>query len=530
MSSLSLIITATGTINISYSEPNVYYNINGIGEIMIEDEEWPVIIDNSDTSTTLKVLFTTDIILTSSNPIVADKLYFICGNNNIQFGDSALKPDGTRPIITIKDIPNYPGLLLNYNSLFLESFNIYVYNLFVKSVGSSLAIGGGWIGQKQFSINTNGYFINCSSDGEIPTNCGGIVGESSGGTGGILYTSGCSSFGNIQSGGGGIIGAGSLNVRCLSCFSTGNIYNNAGGIVGQYASSNTIENCYSTGNIISGAGIVAADSDNSTVFNCYNTGTVSVGGGGIFGNVITDTSIATNCYTINGNIFAGTLFTPPINCYAAGGTWSDSVARVALTGTPSGSSVGTTWISLVPNTPYVLKSFGGSPYTLANIVANDIVQIYSASINPGESTIPAPVAGYKTFQIMDNPEPTITIDNTGVITTTTTTPPESYPLIIYAVDDYTTTEFTLEVLAQIPILNILAQTIPPCCEPNVPQSNPQASNYNSDIITNKKGGKTLDKNVEDFYVGVATGQRTAYSQPIFKSYYDYMNYLQGKYK
>jgi hypothetical protein len=72
--------------------------------------------------------------------------------------------------------------------------------------------------------------------------------------------------------------------------------------------------------------------------------------------------------------------------------------------------------------------------------------------------------------------------------------------------------------------------IPLCCQPNVCNANPQTSNYNSDVVINKEGGKAIDKSVENFYGGVASGQRTAYSQPIFKSYHDYMNYLQGKYK
>jgi hypothetical protein len=56
------------------------------------------------------------------------------------------------------------------------------------------------------------------------------------------------------------------------------------------------------------------------------------------------------------------------------------------------------------------------------------------------------------------------------------------------------------------------------------------SDYNSDVVINKAAGKAVDKSVENFYAGVAMGTRTAYSQPIFKSYYDYMNYLKGKYK
>jgi hypothetical protein len=516
-------ILATGTINISYSAPDVYYNINGLGDIQIT--AWPLTIQNLVSSTTLKVLFMTDITLTQIDQ------YFQCGSDNIQFGDSSLKNDGTRPIITITAI-NYPGLIENYDPLFFSSYNnIYIYNLFVKSVGAVLVSGAGWIGQENFSYGSTCYFINCSSDGDIPVNGGGIIGLACGNNGGNLTIIGCSTSGNIDSNGGGIAGkdTGFTGTFTISnCFSTGIIGTNAGGIVGYLSGGlssavNIIENCYSSGIISSGGGgITGAGVANITVSNCYSLGTVSSGAGGIYGDGSNINTTAINCYTANGtNIYAVTSGIIQ-NCYTANGSWNDATANSLLQ-----SSY---WISVVSNTPFYLKSFGGSPYTLANIVANNIVQIYSASINPGETTIPAPVAGYKTFQIMDGGDPTITIDNTGVITTTATTPLGIYTLIIYAVDDYTTTTFILEVIAPIPIGNILAQSIPPCCEPNVPHANPQATNYDSDVITNKKGGKVIDKSIEDFYVGVATGQRTAYSQPIFKSYYDYMNYLQGKYK
>jgi hypothetical protein len=85
-------------------------------------------------------------------------------------------------------------------------------------------------------------------------------------------------------------------------------------------------------------------------------------------------------------------------------------------------------------------------------------------------------------------------------------------------------------MSGLPIFNNQATTVPPCCVANVSNPNPQETNYNNSVITNKAGGKAIDKSVENFYVGVATGGRTAHSQPIFKSYHDYMNYLQGKYK
>jgi hypothetical protein len=424
-------------------------------------------------------------------------------------------------------------LIKNFNDSFITSYNnIYVYNLFVHSSSSTLTFGGGWFGQENFSNSTTSYFINCSSDGNIPVNGGGICGQSVG-NGGNLTIIGCSSSGNIATNGGGISGNGtgiSGTFIISNCFSTGTIGSNAGGIIGYQSglyslSLNTIQNCYST-NIISigGGGITGAAVVNISVQNCYSLGVVGSGAGGIYGDGINTGNTAINCYTANGsNIFEGT--NPGIiqNCYTANGNWSDATANSLLQ-----SSY---WISVVSSTPFYLKSFGASPYVLDNIISNNIVQTKSISLNPGDSTPAATVANYKSFQIMSGGDGIITINSTtGVITTTSSTPLGTYTLVIYAVDDYTTTTYILTITAPPPILNVLAQTIPPCCEPNVPELNPQASNYSADVIVNKKGGKTIDKNVEDFYVGVATGQRTAYSQPIFKSYHDYMNYLQGKYK
>jgi hypothetical protein len=136
---------------------------------------------------------------------------------------------------------------------------------------------------------------------------------------------------------------------------------------------------------------------------------------------------------------------------------------------------------------------------------------------------------FRSFDIIGGGNSTISISNTGVISTSSVTPKGIYTLRIYGVDDYSTTTFILTVNeAALPIIII---PIPPCCQPNVCNANPQTSNYNSDVIINKAGGKAIDKSVENFYEGVASGQvRRTYSQPIFKSYHAYMNYLQGKYK
>jgi len=71
-------------------------------------------------------------------------------------------------------------------------------------------------------------------------------------------------------------------------------------------------------------------------------------------------------------------------------------------------------------------------------------------------------------------------------------------------------------------------TTPSCCEANICNKNPQESDYDTSIISAKISGKVIDTSVATFYNGVVSGARTTHSQPIFKSYYDYIQYLQGK--
>lgn len=552
---MSTISTTQGnTINISQSGGTIYYNINGGSNTAIST--WPVTITNSTGSPTqvVKVIFTTDITFTTSTTY-----YFICGSTYIQFGSESLNSDGTRRIITIDGITNYLGLIRNGTGVGAPANygknSIYVYNLYVKAINSAtLAGSAGWVAQQNYcAAATDNYIINCTADGNITQNSsGGIVGTYAGqalaSVAQRLSIIGCSFTGTIGTGStstmGGIIGnnaaANSGTVYISNCFTTGTIsgISSAGGITGSGAQAGcTIEYCYSTG-AISGAfagGIFGGSCTGCTARYCYSLGNIVSTGGGIFGASHTNIS-AINCYSkgTNGgsNGIVATSGTNPTttNCYAAGGTWSDASAKTSLSGTPSTSpGVGSIWISTGLNTAYYLNNFGASPFTLNNIISNNIVQTISSTLTAGDVTTATPVANYKTFSIISGGDSTITISNTGVITTTSSTPAATYTLVIYAVDDYTVTTYSLTVNAA-PILNVLAQTVPPCCEPNVCNANPQSSNYDSDVITNKSAGKVVDKSVENFYVGVSTGQRTAYSQPIFKSYYDYINYLQGKYK
>jgi len=358
---------------------DTFYIRQGVGVIEYQknSEGWnpiafPVTVNNTNTISILRVIFTTNIILDNID------CYFICNSDKIQFGSSSLSNSGERVNIDISGVTDYYGLIENGTEEFDGYNNIYIYNLIVSSTGSTLTgfDSAGWFGRIYFGINaTNNYIINCSSTGPIPTYAGGIVGGgacraisapssmyiygcSSSGTignnaGGIvgdgalssssfiaeMYIEQCYSTGAIGTDGGGIVGSFALTGSSTSymsinkCYSTGDLGVSAGGIVSLYVGSETtseiqleIDSCYTTGSMVIPAdysgGICGPNVRNTNVINCYTTGDIDTdnAGGGIFGNNSTN-STATNCYVSGStNINLGYIFalssTVPPSCYS----------------------------------------------------------------------------------------------------------------------------------------------------------------------------------------------------------------------
>ena len=453
-----------------------YFDGTGV-QYKINDGEYngfslPVTIQNTNTSYTLKVLFENDLILNS------DIWYFICGSDNIQFGSKSLNPDGSRSVITIDGVNNYPGLIQNGTSGTNGYNNIYVYNLKVIATnGGTLASSSGWIGHSYFGKgSSNNYVVNCSSTGNISSQGGGVLGAYAGyQSASSLYIIGCSSEGDIGGDGGGIIGAYSGsnngNIICKNCWSIGTISFDAGGICGSYAGSNSgnivITCCYGEGNI-NGGGIYGsnASNNNGTVeaINCYSKGNIAGNSGGIYGSVAGgfDNSVTTaiNCYSYGtidisttGIYAVGKGFNSiEIHCYSADNSWSDSNANSSLTGTPN-PDIGTTWVSTGLNQPYELNNMGYTPYSLTIIDASsNLIQSYSQTILAGGSTVQAIVsdAEYQILAIKQDGSfisvPSITIDyNTGAITATSDTEPGIYILYIRNTGSYNITQFELTV-------------------------------------------------------------------------------------
>jgi hypothetical protein len=532
-------ISANGgdTINISQISGQINYNINGGSNNVISS--WPVIINNINTSASYLIVSFSDITLTNANE------FFICGTEYIQFGNISLNPNGTRPIIIIDSVSGYGGLIRNSDVFSNGNSYINIFNLIVDGTNSILANAGGWIGQPYFANGANeNYIVYCSSKGDISNGGGGITGKFSAQNGTGLQITGCTSTGNMTDGAGGIVGADSYsnylgNIgdigTIINCSSYGSIGINCGGICGENCGSDGTDNfeisgCYSTGSI-NGGGICGpntGDAGSVIVQVSYSLGTI-ISGGGIFGDNsgLNGGLVSVKNSYVLGNSLAGSGSTViNTNCYIANGFWLDVSANSIL------SNVGFTWFSLLVNTPYILFPMGCSPYILNNIFYGfgyELNYNYTTSIEAGSSTIGTVQPGYVLFRILDGGDSSITINSaTGAITAIE---PGIYSLIIYGEftdGRYSTTLFILDVIGSI-IPDIPSVSEPPCCQTTNCIINPQTSDYDSSLITNKKQDKIIVREADQIFANVAAG-RQVNPMPVFRTYYDYMNYLRGKAK
>lgn len=407
---------------------------------------WPITFNNDNTSLgNLHIELESDI--TFDTTIGGITSYFVCGSSNIQFGSRTLKPDGTRPVITIHGITDYPGLIQNGNVGSNGYGNIYAMNLEIRaSGGATLANEGGWIGQAYFGKGTSGsnnVILNCHSTGDTGVGCGGIIGQYAG----PVKCVSCSSSGVIGTYGGGIIGANSPStagsLACESCWSTGVIGAYGGGITGQSTGAATIVNCYSTGLMNQNAGGISGrysgSSSGHAISECYSRGVVGDYGGGIIGSECGVVAI-TNCYSVGaipassggilGNQGGNTTNKTVSNCYVVGATshvnggyiipgysdltgnvnvvdgtiylagnaastgWTNASANTALTGFPASSvaPIGVKWVYAGTNTPYEIYAMGYTPYARTVVAGTPpaMVRSFATSVVSGDAQTAAP--------------------------------------------------------------------------------------------------------------------------------------------
>ena len=467
-------------------------------------------VNNNTSLGLLNIEFITDITIDATG-VGGQNGYFLCGSESIQFGSRTLKSDGTRPIITIDGVTDYPGLIQNGGSGSDGYNNIYVMNLEMRaSGGTTLVADGGWFGQTYFGKGTtasNNIILNCCSTGNTGNYGGGIVGRYAGP---VKFVS-CSSSGVIGTYGGGIVGADSPSssgaLNCESCWSSGVVGTYGGGIVGQTTGAATIVNCFSTGNMGQYAGGISGQNSggNHTISQCYSQGTIGDWGGGIIGSGCGEVTI-TNCYSrgaipndaggILGNLGGNTTNKTVSNCYITGATthvlfgyiipgynnltgnvsvvdgtvyltnnaattgWSNATANTVLTGFPASSTapIGVKWVYAGANTPYELFAMGYTPYTRTMVAMAGappaIVRSFSSSVVAGSATSSAVISG-KSYAILRTTGGdagsygTITVNEiTGVISTTGSTTAGTYTLTIRNNGSYHYTTYTLIVTAQ----------------------------------------------------------------------------------
>jgi hypothetical protein len=360
---------------------------------------WPISITGGSMGDPVIVTLSEDITLNQSNQ------YFTIDGDWVTF-------EGNNMTVTIDNVLSYPGLLRNGTSVVDAYHFATVNNTIVHSFGSTMLNQAGWIGQSYFGFNdsySSASFNNCSSDGAIRINGGGITGidswasiynchstgnitSSAGGIFGAFsqgYAEKCYSKGNISVNAGGIAGRNSY-VSVVSCYSIGTINSFAGGIVGPNSGS-SVSDSYSTGNIGSSAGGIYGQNSFGNISNCYSLGTINIDGGGIAGYGFG--GYATNCYSIGvinggGGIFGTNYYGSYDNCLSEGsGTWYDYDAEMILTGLYNGYFTDISWSNI--NLPYKLTVFNQTNYSPAteNLPANALINSPAGNFSPGTYSI-----------------------------------------------------------------------------------------------------------------------------------------------
>lgn len=286
-----------------------------------------------------------------SSNITDVNCYFIIMSNNIVI-------DGDNKSCTI-DVANYPGLVKN-NSYTFKIQNLKIY----PSTKGSIAEGQSWLCQKD-THNTTIY--NCGCAGSISNTGGGLLGSNSD----CCIAQNCFSTGKIGISSGGIVGANANKIKIINCFSTGSICDTGGGIIGRGSVNSDVIGSYSLGQIeFASGGIIGADSNHPRVYNCYSAGNLQYdNSGGIIGDNCDNIENIQNCYTIGNaidnfkkNAIGGIIsnqIADPISCYSelSHGSfgWHDDIAKDIL---------GSMWISLQPNTPYLCSTFNTPIYNV----------------------------------------------------------------------------------------------------------------------------------------------------------------------
>jgi hypothetical protein len=500
-------------INIRYSIDKTGNNENSGNWILESDNinikddyftdkilEWNGILANTNLAPAIKAgTYSNFITWNSSNKtytIVKDFLWTELGVSNTDYInlDNGETFDGNGKTINLVGITNWTGLFFSSAT---DSSTIPL----IKNLG----VLNGRLNSNESGFICRGYcrFIkinNCYTTGNITRNsCGGIIGLFAG-INGYCEINNCYTTGNMTANSillfcdssGGITGAGAgSNGRCIinNCYSTGNLTEraiNCGGIIGSTPARDNgyceINNCYTTGNIIgiSSGGIVGFITLNSSqtiinISNCYSLGINNEYSGGILGElgvILPDTIYVNNCVYNGGNISATeSNLINTSNCTNNLSVLNNSIYNWNSSIWTIGGDVPVT-INGVPAIIYklpILKNFQIIPW------------LFNSSDPEYYNQVTDPAQFYQ-----EPPTPP-----------TPPTPNSSDTILV-----------------------------PPCCNVNICTKNPQMTSYDNTTITNNNSGLSIANNVTQIQnTGI---YRRNGAQPIFKTYQQYMMYLQSK--
>jgi hypothetical protein len=405
-----------------------------------------------------------------------------CGFNNNTIGD------GCTVTITSSTV-NMDG---SYNGGFCGSNDSDTIG-----IGCTVTING--------DVNMIGYY----NSGFCGINDSGTIGD-----GCIVDITGDVNMSNVDANNGGFCGLnlGTIGTGCTVTI-TGDVimsgYNN-GGFCGQI--SNTIgSNCTVT---INGDINMSGDSSNNGGFCAYIENTIlgSSCNVTINGNIIMTSNGFSNggfCGYNNGTINSSSaIFNGTVLFEIPEGTDSGKIG----TFTASDDSGTYTNCSVSYNSTTIFKNKATTPYIASPI--GDLQLTESPNITALFGDTPFYFYNDSSTSILFN-DTTYSIGDVFI-----------YNNLSISITDLTV---TIEIIPPVPSVLTNESYDIPCCTPLIPCNvNPQTGDNDYTEINTKLTGQTLGRNIDSVYRDINRGTGVLFATPPFKSYRDYMAYLQSK--
>jgi hypothetical protein len=426
--------------------------------------------------------------------------------------------DGNNKIITIKDIDTtYVGFFYISNSTITRT-NINYINGFNMSISASEAAcfitnnSGGNITNSTVKITGGGLTMNGGINGGF---CGTNIGT---------IGSGCT-----------VEITGDVNMNANLSMNGGFCGYNTGGTIGLGCTVEITGDVNMNANLSSNGGfcgtnIGTIDSD-CTVTITRNVNMLGIStNGGFCGDNNTGATIGSGC-TVE--------ITGDFNMNAADST------NGGFCGYNAGSTIGS---SATFNGSVLFEVTSGSTGYIGSFVGYDngsgtytncSVSYNSTTVFKNKATTPYIASPIGNLQLTESPNITVTFGGTPFYFYNDSPTSIIFNDTIYNIGDVfiynnlsisiTDLTVTIEIIPPVPSVLTNESYDIPCCTPLIPcDVNPQTGDNDYTEINTKLNGQTLGRNVDSVYRDINRGTGALFATPAFKSYRDYMAYLQSK--